>query len=154
MKLSVHNFKTLVKSSPIANTKNLLYYYRKLQDNRILFGTRGDFTGSDQSNLDRSKIMQKIFKKYFSKLVKCFYGDYNWRGLIAIMSQKLTPSIGKIENEWKFIMNLDIMELELVLLHGTGKNLSKLVKFSSNSERVKYFKNDIKAFLKNLFSQN
>ena len=24
--------------------------------------------------------------------------DYNWRGLIAL-SQKLTPSIGKIENE-------------------------------------------------------
>ena len=50
--IDLHNFKTF---SPIANTKNLLYYYRKLKDNRILFGTRGDFIGSDQSNLDRSK---------------------------------------------------------------------------------------------------
>ena len=50
--LNAHNFKTF---SPISNTKNLLYYYRKLPDNRILFGTRGDLSGSDQSNLDMSK---------------------------------------------------------------------------------------------------
>ena len=57
--INLHNFKTF---SPIANTKNLLYYYRKLKDNRILFGTRGDFIGSDQSNLDRSKIMEQFLK--------------------------------------------------------------------------------------------
>ena len=64
--LNVHNFKTF---SPIANTKNLLYYYRKLPDNRILFGTRGDLTGSDQSNLAYVKKDGKVFKRYFSKVV-------------------------------------------------------------------------------------
>ena len=60
--IDLHNFKTF---SPIVNTKNLLYYYRKLPDNRILFGTRGDYIGSDQSNLDRAKIMEKFFKNIF-----------------------------------------------------------------------------------------
>jgi glycine/D-amino acid oxidase-like deaminating enzyme len=87
-------FKTF---SPIANTKNLLYYYRKLPDNRILFGTRGDLTGSDQSNLAMSKKDGKVFKRYFPKWSNVTI-DYNWRGLIAL-SQKLTPSIGKIDNE-------------------------------------------------------
>ena len=92
--IDLHNFKTF---SPIVNTKNLLYYYRKLPDNRILFGTRGDYIGSDQSNLDRAKIMEKFFKNIFPDGASISI-DYNWRGLIA-MSQKLTPSIGKIENE-------------------------------------------------------
>ena len=61
--LNAHNFKTF---SPIANTKNLLYYYRKLPDNRILFGTRGDLSGSDQSNLDMSKKNGKVFKGHIS----------------------------------------------------------------------------------------
>ena len=92
--LDAHNFRTF---SPIANTKNLLYYYRKLPDNRILFGTRGDLTGSDQSNLDMSKNMEKFLKDIFPQWSNVAI-DYNWRGLIAL-SQKLAPSIGKIDNE-------------------------------------------------------
>jgi hypothetical protein len=58
---------TLKHFHPIANTKNLLYYYRKLPDNRILFGTRGDLTGSDQSNLAMSIKMEKFLKDIFPK---------------------------------------------------------------------------------------
>jgi hypothetical protein len=36
-----------------------------LPDNRILFGTRGDLTGSDQSNLAMSKKMEKFLKDIF-----------------------------------------------------------------------------------------
>jgi len=62
--LNAHNFKTF---SPIANTKNLLYYYRKLPDNRILFGTRGDFEGSNLSNSNRANDMEKFLKNIFPK---------------------------------------------------------------------------------------
>ena len=53
--LNLHNFKTY---APLANSKNLLYYYRKLPDNRILFGTRGDLEGSNQSNEMMAKKME------------------------------------------------------------------------------------------------
>ena len=125
--IDLHNFKTF---SPITNTKNLLYYYRKLPDNRILFGTRGDFIGSDQSNLDRSKIMEKFFKNIFPDWLNISI-DYNWRGLIA-MSQKLTPSIGKLENE-EIYYGFGYHGVGVSSAPWTGKQLSKLV-FSSNSK--------------------
>ena len=125
--IDLHNFKTF---SPIANTKNLLYYYRKLPDNRILFGTRGDFVGSDQSNLNRSKIMERFLKKIFPSWSNVTV-DYNWRGLIA-MSQKLTPSIGKIENE-EIYYGFGYHGVGVSSAPWTGKQLSKIV-FSSNSK--------------------
>ncbi len=125
--IDLHNFKTF---SPIANTKNLLYYYRKLQDNRILFGTRGDFIGSDRSNFDRSKKMEKFLKDIFPKWSNISI-DYNWRGLIA-MSQKLTPSIGKIENE-EIYYGFGYHGVGVSSAPWTGKQLSELV-FSSNSK--------------------
>ena len=127
--IDLHNFKTF---SPITNTKNLLYYYRKLPDNRILFGTRGDFIGSDQSNLDRSKIMEKFFKNIFPDWSNISI-DYNWRGLIA-MSQKLTPSIGKLENE-EIYYGFGYHGVGVSSAPWTGKQLSKLV-FSSNSKNL------------------
>ena len=127
--IDLHNFKTF---SPIVNTKNLLYYYRKLPDNRILFGTRGDFIGSDQSNLDRAKIMEKFFKNIFPDWASISI-DYNWRGLIA-MSQKLTPSIGKIENE-EIYYGFGYHGVGVSSAPWTGYQLSKLV-FSSNSKNL------------------
>ena len=127
--IDLHNFKTF---SPIVNTKNLLYYYRKLPDNRILFGTRGDYIGSDQSNLDRAKIMEKFFKNIFPDWANISI-DYNWRGLIA-MSQKLTPSIGKIENE-EIYYGFGYHGVGVSSAPWTGNQLSKLV-FSSNSKNL------------------
>ena len=127
--IDLHNFKTF---SPIANTKNLLYYYRKLPDNRILFGTRGDFIGSNQSNFVRSKIMENFFKKIFPSWLNISI-DYNWRGLIA-MSQKLTPSIGKIKNE-EIYYGFGYHGVGVASAPWTGKELSKLV-FSSNSKNL------------------
>jgi len=127
--IDLNNFKTF---SPIVNTKNLLYYYRKLPDNRILFGTRGDYIGSDQSNLDRAKIMEKFFKNIFPDWASISI-DYNWRGLIA-MSQKLTPSIGKIENE-EIYYGFGYHGVGVSSAPWTGYQLSKLV-FSSNSKNL------------------
>tara|TARA_A100000164_G_scaffold350267_1_gene353956 strand:+ start:192 stop:1538 length:1347 start_codon:yes stop_codon:yes gene_type:complete len=125
--LSLHSFNTY---APIANTKNLLYYYRKLPDNRILFGTRGDFIGSDESNLNRANDMQKFLKNIFPKWNNLTI-DYNWRGLIAL-SQKLTPSIGKIDNE-EIYYGFGFSGVGVSSAPWTGKQLSKLV-FSSNSK--------------------
>ena len=127
--INLHNFKTF---SPIANTKNLLYYYRKLPDNRILFGTRGDLNGSDQSNLKMSKKMEKFLKDIFPKW-KDISIDYNWRGLIAL-SQKLTPSIGKIDNE-EIYYGFGYNGVGVSSAPWAGKQLSKIV-FSSNSKAL------------------
>ena len=111
---------------------SLLYYYRKLPDNRILFGTRGDLTGSNQSNLDMSKKMEKFLKDIFPAWSNVTI-DYKWRGLIAL-SQKLTPSIGKIESE-EIYYGFGYNGVGVSAAPWAGKQLSKLV-FSSNSKEL------------------
>ena len=104
--INLHNFKTF---SPIVNTRNLLYYYRKLPDNRILFGARGDMNGSSESHKIYIKKIENNFKSIFPNW-KNIDIDYTWRGLVAF-SSKLAPSIGKIDNEdifysCRYIQNL------------------------------------------------
>ena len=131
--LNLHNFKTY---APLANSKNLLYYYRKLPDNRILFGTRGDLEGSNQSNQMMAKKMETFLKRIFPKWEDVNI-EYNWRGLIAL-SQKLTPSVGKIEDE-EIYYGFGYSGVGVSSAPWTGKQLSKLV-FSSNSKDLEISK--------------
>jgi glycine/D-amino acid oxidase-like deaminating enzyme len=77
-----------------------------------------------------SKKMEKFLKDIFPNWSNVTI-DYNWRGLIAI-SQKLTPSIGKIENE-EIYYGFGYNGVGVSAAPWTGKQLSKLV-FSSNSK--------------------
>jgi glycine/D-amino acid oxidase-like deaminating enzyme len=79
-----------------------------------------------------SKKMEKFLKDIFPKW-KDVTIDYNWRGLIAL-SQKLTPSIGKIDNE-EIYYGFGYNGVGVSAAPWTGKQLSKLV-FSSNSKEL------------------
>ena len=72
------------------------------------------------------KFLKNIFPKWNNLTI-----DYNWRGLIAL-SQKLTPSIGKIDNE-EIYYGFGYSGVGVSAAPWTGKQLSKLV-FSSNSK--------------------
>ena len=74
--------------------------------------------------------MQKFLKNIFPNWSDITI-EYNWRGLIA-MSQKLTPSIGKIDNE-EIYYGFGYHGVGVSSAPWTGKQLSKLV-FSSNSK--------------------
>ena len=89
-----HNY---VTHSPVLNTRNLLFYYRLLKDNRFLFGARGDLIGSEQSSIHKSRIMENQMKKVFPNW-KDVEIDFHWRGLVAVTT-KLSPSLGKLEND-------------------------------------------------------
>ena len=127
--LAFHNFNTF---SPIVNTRNLLYYYRKLPDNRILFGARGDMDGSIVSHKKFIKKIEKNFKSVFPNWndIKV---DYSWRGLVAFTS-KLSPSIGKIENEDIFY-SFGYHANGVSSAPWLGMQLSKLV-FGSNNKNL------------------
>tara|TARA_B100000686_G_scaffold325377_1_gene381996 strand:- start:19242 stop:20561 length:1320 start_codon:yes stop_codon:yes gene_type:complete len=92
--LKMHNFLTL---NPILNARNLLFYYRLLPDNRILFGARGDLNGSKESSLKMSYWIEKRFKEIFP-LWKNVAIDYRWSGFVAI-TRDLTPSVGKLSDD-------------------------------------------------------
>ena len=89
-----HNF---VTNNPVLNTRNLLFYYRLLRDNRFLFGARGDLIGSEQSSVHKSKIMENQMKKVFPNWEDVEI-DFHWRGLVAVTT-KFSPSIGKLKDD-------------------------------------------------------
>jgi FAD dependent oxidoreductase. len=86
-----------ITRSPILNTRNLLFYYRLLKDNRFLFGARGDLIGSEESSLVKSKKMEQQMKNIFQEW-KNVEIDFHWRGLVAVTT-KFTPSIGKLDDD-------------------------------------------------------
>ena len=96
-----------------------------------------------------SKKMEKFLKNIFPKWSNVRI-DYNWRGLIALY-QKLTPSIGKIDNE-EIYYGFGYNGVGVSAAPWTGKQLSKLV-FSSNSKELDISK-IYKDYLKSLFFLN
>ncbi len=125
--LEAHNF---VTKSPILNVRNLLFYYRLLNDNRFLFGARGDLIGSEKSSLLKSKKMESQMKKVFPnwKHVKI---DYHWRGLVAVTS-RFTPSLGKLEDEIYYSFGYQANGVNTA--PWSGNELAKLI--VSNSKKL------------------
>lgn len=81
----------------IVNARTLLFYYRLLPDRRLLFGARGDVTGTPEA-ADR---MQAWMRRRLGELFPHWAGievEYRWRGLVA-MSRKRVPSVGVLEDD-------------------------------------------------------
>lgn len=83
--------------TPICNTRDLLFYYRKLPDNRILFGARGDTTGKPEDGVKMRAWLTRRFGDVFPHWQKVEI-DYFWRGLVCV-TLKLTPSVGRLEDD-------------------------------------------------------
>ena len=70
------------------DTRNLLFYYRRLPDNRILFGGRSAVNGRDAENpLHRERLLAALGKKF-----PALHGirvDYNWGGWVAVSHSSL-----------------------------------------------------------------
>ncbi|MCO7200160.1 FAD-dependent oxidoreductase [Pseudoalteromonas sp. OANN1] len=71
----------LITEQVVMDTRRLKYYYRRLPDNRILFGGRGAVFGHDQDNAKYQYNLRSALNDCFPKLdVKV---DYFWSGYIA-----------------------------------------------------------------------
>ena len=92
--LKKHNF---ITKCPILNQRNLLFYYRLLPDNRMLFGARGDLKGNKESSFKMSKWIEKRFKQIFPNWQDIEI-EYRWSGFVAF-TRDLTPSVGKLPDE-------------------------------------------------------
>ena len=73
----------LLTSQVVMDTRALKYYYRKLPDNRILFGGRGAITGSDAENPYYAQRLLEVLKLSFPALRALKY-DYQWSGWICM----------------------------------------------------------------------
>ncbi len=78
--LSACNFLT---SNVIMDTRALKYYYRKLPDNRILFGGRGAITGKGADDPYYANRLLEVLKTSFPPLANIKFG-YAWSGWICM----------------------------------------------------------------------
>jgi glycine/D-amino acid oxidase-like deaminating enzyme len=67
----------------VMDTRALKYFYRKLPDNRILFGGRGAITGKGAEDPYYSERLLKVLKTSFPALQNIQY-DYAWSGWISV----------------------------------------------------------------------
>lgn len=81
------------------DTRNLLYYFRLLPDNRFLFGGRAGISDSATSFAARRQQHRADFGRYFPAWANVDV-DYFWRGHVA-MSRRLTPHVAQLDqNLW------------------------------------------------------
>jgi glycine/D-amino acid oxidase-like deaminating enzyme len=78
--LAASNFLT---SNVIMDTRALKYYYRKLPDNRILFGGRGPITGKSSADPYYALRLLKVLQNNFPALATISY-EYAWSGWICM----------------------------------------------------------------------
>lgn len=86
-----------ITSNVIMDTRALKYYYRKLPDNRILFGGRGAITGKGAEDPYYADRLLKVLKSNFPALSTISY-DYAWSGWLC-MSLDDMPHIYQNEQE-------------------------------------------------------
>ena len=91
---NLQNYKTL---NPICNSREILYYYRRMPSNRMLFGTRGDTYGDEQSANKMKDFMTGKFRGVFPEWNNIDISHY-WRGTI-VMNRDLTPAFGNLEDD-------------------------------------------------------
>jgi len=70
-------------SNVVMDTRALKYYYRKLPDNRILFGGRGAITGKGAEDPYYANRLLDVLKTSFPPLVNIQY-DFTWSGWICM----------------------------------------------------------------------
>ena len=83
--------------TPICNTRTLLFYYRMLPDNRLLFGARGDTTGSPADGARMRAWMTRRLGEVFPAWRDVPISHF-WRGLVCV-TRRFAPSIGRLEDD-------------------------------------------------------
>ncbi|WP_236710377.1 NAD(P)/FAD-dependent oxidoreductase [Pseudomonas sp. RIT-PI-q] len=76
------------------DTRNLLFYYRRLPDDRILFGGRSAIHGRDAENPKHRESLHAALCRKFPAL-NGIQVDYNWGGWVAVGKSSL-PFIYKV----------------------------------------------------------
>jgi len=92
--LKAQNWST---QSPLYDSRELLFYYRLLKDNRLLFGSRGDTTGRPADG----ERMKEHLAASIGRLFPAWKGieiTHYWRGLICA-TERMVPSLGRLESD-------------------------------------------------------
>ena len=126
---SLQNYKTL---TPICNSREILYYYRRMPNNRMLFGTRGDTYGDKASAIKMQSLMTKSFRGVFPFWNEIDISHY-WRGTV-VMTRDFTPSVGSLDDDPSVYFSYGYSANGNNTTVYCGKKLSELICASNSGE--------------------
>ncbi len=115
----------LLTSQVVMDTRALKYYYRKLPDNRILFGGRGAITGRDAENPYYANRLLAVLKQSFPALQTLKIG-YQWSGWIC-MSLDDIPHIYQADSKGDVVYSMGYCGSGLSFSVQAGKRLADKV---------------------------
>lgn len=86
-----------LSEDPASNTRAHLAYLRLLPDRRLMFGGRGDTTGSPAGGEAMRRVLTRRMGKMFPALAGAEV-THSWRGFIAA-TMRLTPAVGELPDD-------------------------------------------------------
>jgi glycine/D-amino acid oxidase-like deaminating enzyme len=81
---------------PISDTRNLLFYYRLLPDQRILFGARGGIEDTARSRADHKEWLLRRLADMFP-ILKNIEATHFWNGWVCVPFDK-SPHVNSVED--------------------------------------------------------
>lgn len=90
---SAVNWKTYLK---IWDSRWLLFYFRLLPQNRVLFGARGGIEDVADSNAEQRRWLERRFAEMFPPLAKV-ESEYFWRGWVCLCRDK-NPHVASVDD--------------------------------------------------------
>jgi glycine/D-amino acid oxidase-like deaminating enzyme len=116
--------------APASNTRAHLAYLRMLPDKRLLFGGRGDTTGSPTGGA----AMRTLLTKRLGKLFPAFAATettHSWRGFIAA-TRRLTPAVGELPDDPTVSFAFGCHGNGVAFMTWAGRELAKRIVGSAN----------------------
>jgi glycine/D-amino acid oxidase-like deaminating enzyme len=116
--------------APASNTRAHLAYLRMLPDKRLLFGGRGDTTGSPAGGA----AMRTLLAKRLGKLFPAFAAagtTHSWRGFIAA-TRRLTPAVGQLPDDPTVSFAFGCHGNGVAFMTWAGRELAKQIKGSTD----------------------
>lgn len=115
----------LLTSQVVMDTRALKYYYRKLPDNRILFGGRGAITGQGAEDPYFANRLLAVLKQSFPALQTLRY-DYSWSGWICMALDDI-PHLAAADDSGKVLYSMGYCGAGLTFSAQAGKRLAQRI---------------------------
>lgn len=106
----------------VSDTRRIMFYYRLLRGNRLLFGGRGDITGR-RDDPEIYRPLERSMREFFPALADTPV-EARWSGRVAVTLDSL-PHVGRVHDRVAFAMGYG--GRGVVLTHVLGRALAGLV---------------------------
>ncbi len=132
-----------ISDNVVMDTRALKYYFRKLPDNRILFGGRGAISGKDAEDPFFANRLLKVLIGSFPPL-KGLKIDYSWSGWISISLDDL-PHIRQADEQGNVAYSMGYCGNGVSFAVQAGKRLAQWVAGES-LPKLPYYTADLPKF--------